>query len=84
MKKLISGVMLSALALTAVTAMAQQNHYPNLESAQQTIDQAIGRIEAARHDTRDGFGGHASKAEALLREAKAELNQAAAYRGNHR
>jgi hypothetical protein len=79
--KRITAFLAAGLAVSAVAAFASPtSHFPNLEQAQQLIDQSYGHIEAARKDNHDEFGGHASRAEELLRQAKAELDQAAMYR----
>lgn len=84
MKRIVAGFVFSSVALTAVTAMAQQmNHFANLVQEQQMIDQTINRIENTRREGHDQFGGHAAKAEELLRQAKSELNAAAEYRAHH-
>ncbi|WP_322045430.1 hypothetical protein [Paraburkholderia sp. J67] len=82
--KLATVFVASGLAAAAVTAFAAPtNRYPNLEQAQQLIDQSYAHIETARKDNHDDFGGHASRAEELLRQAKGELDQAAMYRDRH-
>lgn len=75
----------AGLALCCVaTAFAAPSQYPNLEAAQQLIDQSSSHIEAARKDHRDQFGGHAEHALQLLQQAKDELREAAVYNERHR
>jgi hypothetical protein len=82
--KLITAFVATGLAVATVAAFASPtSHFPNLEQAQQLIDQSYAHIETARKDSHDDFGGHASRAEDLLRQAKAELDQAAMYREHH-
>ncbi|WP_322051759.1 hypothetical protein [Paraburkholderia bannensis] len=82
--KLITALIAAALTVPAAAAFAAQpDHFPNLVHAQQLIDQSNGLIETARRDNHDDFGGHATRAEELLRQAKAELDQAARYREHH-
>jgi hypothetical protein len=82
MKRIITGFVLAGAALSAATAMAQQmNRGFDFGPEQQMIDQTINRVEGARRNT--DFGGHAVKAEDLLRQAKAELNAATEYRAHH-
>ncbi|MEM5312749.1 hypothetical protein [Paraburkholderia sp. JHI869] len=69
-------------ATTAFAAPPSQ--YPNLETAQQLIDQSSSHIEAARKDHRAQFGGHAERALQLLQQAKDELREAAVYNERHR
>lgn len=65
----------AALTLAATTAMAFPNtRNPDLDAANRLIDQSYNRIDAARRGAR--FDGHAQKAQALLRQAQAELSQA--------
>jgi hypothetical protein len=84
MKSIVAGVVFASIALTAVTAMAQQmGRFAGFESEQHMIDDTINRVEAQRRAGHEDFGGHASKAEALLRQAKAELDAATQYRMHH-
>ncbi|WP_155646085.1 hypothetical protein [Burkholderia diffusa] len=80
MKKYIS-VVISCLAVGACAAVASPytNRYPNLNSAQGLIDQSIQCINQAQVNNREKFGNHAERAKTLLREARAELDQAAIY-----
>ncbi|WP_321800327.1 hypothetical protein [Caballeronia sp. J97] len=59
------------------------NHFSGFEAEQHMIDDTISRVEAQRVDGRGQFDGHAEKAEALLRQAKAELTAATQYRLHH-
>jgi hypothetical protein len=84
MKRFVAGFVLAGIALTAVSAMAQQGgHFSGFGPAQQMIDDTISRVEAMRREGHEEFGGHAEHAETLLRQAKAELNAAADYRMHH-
>jgi hypothetical protein len=71
----------AGLALCCVTSAfaAPSSQYPNLEAAQQLIDQSSAHIQAARNNHHDEFDGHAERALQLLQQAKAELREAAAY-----
>ncbi|CAG9267174.1 hypothetical protein [Paraburkholderia unamae] len=73
-----------ALCCVASAFAAPPSQYPNLETAQQLIDQSSGHIEAARKDHHDQFGGHAERALQLLQQAKDELREAAVYNERHR
>lgn len=84
MKRIITSIVFAGVALSAATAMAQQmNHGFDFGPAQQMIDETINRVEGMRREGHDDFGGHALKAENLLRQAKAELNAATEYRTHH-
>ncbi|SAK44170.1 hypothetical protein AWB80_00723 [Caballeronia pedi] len=84
MKCIVAGFVFASVALTAVNAMAQQmGRFAGFESELHMIDDTINRVEAQRHAGHEDFGGHASKAETLLRQAKAELNAATEYRVHH-
>ena len=84
MKRMVAGIAFASIALTAVTAMAQQmGRFGGFDSEQHMIDDTINRVEAQRRAGHEDFGGHASKAETLLRQAKAELNAATDYRVHH-
>jgi hypothetical protein len=76
----------AGLALCSVTSAfaVPPSQYPNLEAAQQLIDQSSAHIEAARKDHHDQFDGHAQRALQLLQQAKGELREAAAYNERHR
>ncbi|WP_244846385.1 hypothetical protein [Caballeronia sp. SL2Y3] len=74
----------AALAIAATTAMAAGgavNH--DIEGAHQLVDQGYRHIEAAQSAGRGQFGGHAEKAKQLLKQAQAELDQAAVYYAEH-
>ena len=73
-----------ALCSAATAFAAPPSQYPNLETAQQLIDQSSAHIEAARKNNRDQFGGHAERALQLLQQAKDELREAAVYNERHR
>jgi len=55
------------------------HRHPNLAEAQHHILQAFNKVEEARKDTKDEFGGHAEKALQHLAEADGELKQAAEF-----
>jgi hypothetical protein len=84
MKRVMSGVIFLGAALCAVTAIAQPiGHAFDFGQEQRMIDDTLNRVEAVRNDSHHNFGGHAAKAETLLRQAKAELNAAAEYGAHH-
>ena len=57
--------------------VAAQGRHPNLEAAQDLIDQAINRISAAQQANEFDMGGHAQKAKELLDQVNNELREAA-------
>ncbi|MEM5372843.1 hypothetical protein V4C53_43540 [Paraburkholderia azotifigens] len=85
MKRISMLVTSAALALGCASAFANQSSpFPNLEAASQLIDQSTSKIQAARQANHDDFGGHAERAQQLLRQARAELDAAAHFRESHR
>jgi hypothetical protein len=74
-----------ALALPVGLAIAESpapppktaKGHPNLLAAQKLVAQAFDKLEAAQKANEYDLGGHAAKAKELLRQAKAEILQAA-------
>ncbi len=62
-------------------AKATKTH-PNLAAAQKLVAQAFDKLEAAQEANEYDLGGHAAKAKALLLQAKAEIDAAAAKAGD--
>ncbi len=72
MKRLVIGS-LSAVLLTSI-AVAYEMHHPNLRDAYAAADGAIHHIQEAQANNKGlEFGGHASKAIELMRQAQQEL-----------
>ena len=73
--------LLAALALPVVPVGAQQAvRYPELHKADAHLTQAAEALQTAAHHYR----GHREKAEELIRQAQAEINQAVEYGNAHR
>jgi hypothetical protein len=74
---------LVALAIAAPLglAVAEQSKkvkgHPNLAAAQKLAAQAYDKLEAAQKANEYDLGGHAAKAKELLKQANAEILQAA-------
>ena len=77
MKKLAVTATLTALLLISTASADRGHRHPNLARAQHDVDAAIVSVTAAQRANEFDLGGHASKAKALLEEAKAELHEAA-------
>lgn len=79
----------SALALSLVSsyALADVGYYselhPNIEAASVHAQQAIDRMQQAQYANHYALGGHAGRAIALLRQAQAEMEAAAATASSH-
>jgi len=70
---------LVALAVTALIfgcASAPANNHPNLDKAQEFIEQAIGKVSDAQQANDYDMNGHAAKAKELLQQAVAEVKLA--------
>lgn len=77
MKKLI---LLSALALSALSAQVfagPEAGHPNIIAAREDAQHAIEKMKAAQVANEYDMGGHAAKAEQLLKQAEAEMKMAA-------
>jgi len=59
------------------------HRHPNLAAAQDLIEQAIGRVDAAQRANEYDMGGHAAKAKELLADAFREIKQAARAADHH-
>src|SRR5450755_3519256 len=65
-------------SLVAVAMAGPLKGHPNLQKARNAINRALTDCQSARAEEKNGeFGGHRDKAEELLNQAKAELDQAA-------
>lgn len=88
----VAGCVVSAGALTAGGAMAQERpernigrRHPNLAEAQRLTQQAYERVVAAQQANEWDLSGHAQRAKELLDQANRELKEAAeASNRNHR
>lgn len=77
MKKLI---IVSALALSALASQAYagpEAGHPNIIAAREDAQHAIEKMKAAQAANEYDMGGHAAKAEQLLRQAEAQMKLAA-------
>ncbi|RZT39156.1 hypothetical protein [Cupriavidus agavae] len=89
MKNRIGFIAASALALSLVSgcAVADVGYYaerhPNIEAASVHAEQAIERMQAAQRANHYALGGHAGRAIALLHQAQAEMEAAAATASSH-
>jgi hypothetical protein len=79
--KFLAGVFLGGV-LTAGGFLVAQGRHPNLDAAQQLIDQALVRLDGAQRANEFDMGGHAQNAKNLLMQAKGEI-RAAAQAANH-
>ncbi|MGD0914655.1 MAG: hypothetical protein ABR928_22395 [Terracidiphilus sp.] len=71
------GMVLGGALTAGGMLVAQGPRHPNLEAAQQLVDQAFTRISAAQQANEFDMGGHAARAKDLLQQASREIRQAA-------
>ncbi|HTU33374.1 MAG TPA: hypothetical protein VMF66_06185 [Candidatus Acidoferrum sp.] len=89
-KNWLSSAVLAAALVCCGLVLAQaptvriNPRYPALVEAQQHIDAAYAKLDAAQRQHRDHLGGHAEKAKQLLAEADQELAAASQYADQHR
>lgn len=77
-KKTMSLVALGAALAAAGTAYAgPEAGHPNIIAAREDAQAAIEKLKAAQAANEYDLGGHAAKAEKLLREAEQEMKKAA-------
>jgi len=74
--RFVLGVLLGGVLAAGGMLVAQGPRHPNLEAAQQLIDQALGRLDAAQRANEYDMGGHAARAKDLLMQAKGEIRAA--------
>jgi len=83
MKKLLSFVAAASLLALGSVALAQAlARHPHLQSAHQHLQAAMQELKAA-NDGKTQFGGHRERAEQLVRQAAAQIEQAAQYANAH-
>lgn len=85
-RNLILGSVLCLGLFTSGVVVGQNvnpNRHPNLAAAQDLIEQAIGRVDAAQRANEYDMGGHAAKAKELLADAFREIKQAARAADHH-
>jgi hypothetical protein len=83
-KKTMTLVALGAALAAAGTAWAgPEAGHPNIIAAREDAQAAIEKLKAAQAANEYDLGGHAAKAEKLLREAEQEMKKAAEA-ANHR
>jgi hypothetical protein len=75
--KFLVGMVLGAALTAGGMLVAQGPRHPNLEAAQQLVDQAIARVAAAQQANDFDMNGHAQHAKDLLARASNEIRQAA-------
>jgi hypothetical protein len=77
MKKLILVPVLVLAALSAQVYAGPEAGHPNIIAARQDAQNAIAKMHAAQVANEYDMGGHAAKAEQLLKEAEKEMKLAA-------
>jgi hypothetical protein len=77
MKKSALIVGVGALLLSAALVAGPMAGHPNLKAAHNKILMAIQAMERAQKANDYDMGGHAAKAESLLRQAEGEIRMAA-------
>lgn len=77
MKKIpFIAVVAGLMTLAAGAGYAAGGRHPDLDRAQSLVTEAIDKLEAAQRDNEDQLGGHASKAEELLKKAQPQITEA--------
>ena len=77
MKKFLPVLILAAAALSGQATAGPEAGHPNIIAARENAQQAIEKLKAAQAANEYDLGGHAAKAEKLLREAEHEMKMAA-------
>jgi hypothetical protein len=83
-------VALCALLALAGYLLAQEppvnvgERHGNMRAAQQLIQQAWQKVDAAQQDNNYNLGGHAGRAKELLRQASEEIHLSADAANSHR
>jgi len=75
--RFLLGAVLGGILTAGGMLVAQGPRHPNLEAAQQLIDQAMGRLTDAQRANEYDMAGHAARAKDLLMQAKGEIRAAA-------
>ena len=74
----------AAIASTLALAAGPEHGHPNIIAAREATERAINRLEAAQRANEYDMGGHAAKAEKLLREAEEQMRLAAEAANKHK
>ena len=77
MKKLLIMSLLGLSALSAQVFAGPEAGHPNIIAAREDAQHAIEKLKAAQVANEYDMGGHAAKAEQLLKQAEAEMKLAA-------
>jgi len=84
-KKTMTLAVLGAALLAAGTAFAgPEAGHPNIVAAREHAQAAIEKLKAAQVANEYDMGGHAAKAEKLLREAEEQMRLAAEAANRHK
>ena len=85
MKKLLLAPMLVLAALSTQAFAGPEANHPNIVAAREDATHAIEKMHAAQVANEYDMGGHAAKAEQLLKDAEKEMKMAAeAANKNHK
>jgi hypothetical protein len=78
MKNLVKSLLcVSSVVLIGVAIAGPEAGHPNIQAANKDVNMALEKMHAAQVANEYDLGGHAANAEKLLREAQAEMKQAA-------
>ena len=77
MKKLLTLAFLGIAALSTQVFAGPEAGHPNIIAAREDAQHAIDKMKAAQVANEYDMGGHAAKAEQLLKEAQQEMKLAA-------
>jgi hypothetical protein len=76
-KSLLAVIALCVIALAQGPRVDVGERHGNMRAAQQLIQQAWQKVDAAQHDNNYDLGGHAGRAKELLSQASEEIRLAA-------
>ena len=77
MKKFIIAPLLALAALSSAVYAGPEANHPNIIAARELATQSIEKMKADQAANEYDMGGHAAKAEQLLRDAEKEMKLAA-------
>jgi hypothetical protein len=83
-RSLLAAVALCVIAFAQGPRVDVGERHGNMRAAQQLIQQAWQKVDAAQHDNNYDLGGHATRAKELLSQASEEIRLAADSANSHR
>ncbi len=83
-KTMSLAALIAALAAATAAVAGPQAGHPNIIAARESAQAAIEKLKAAQAANEYDMGGHAAKAEKLLREAEEQMRLAAEAANRHK